>query len=223
MPKISKYGFRSNTQDIAKYFELDVQYSTPYFFIEIPKEFMEAFKLFSKEQLADCNGSLYLKKGHYGDGNRSGKVSAPTEQEAKANLDKAFLLLQQSSIIKTDVIMITFEKDLHTGHYPSSQYNDDHQRIGMKLGLKYCTKVQLGDKVVYNSYRTQKCGDRDEIVRTEISTDSEDVIIPDTPANRIFLENMYSKFHQLIISIGDHLSTPEDVLNLIESNQKLLS
>lgn len=223
MPKISKYGFRSNIPDITKYFELDVQYSTPYFYIDIPKEFMEAFKLFSKEQFANCNGQLYHKKGHYGESNYSGKVSASTEKDVKENCDKAFLLLQQNLVKKTAVIIITFEDKLFTGHYPSSTYNDEHQLIGMNLGLKYCTKVELGDKVVYNSYKTEIWADKNEIVRTEISTAKEDVIILDTLENRLFLENVYSKFHSLILNISDHLNTPEAVLQLIASNQKLLS
>lgn len=222
MPKISKYGFRSNTTDIAKYFELDIQYSTPYFYIDIPVEFMEAFKLFSKEQLTDCSGALYMKRGHYGESNRSGKVSAITEKEVKENCDKAFKLLQENSVKKTEVIIITFEDKLFKGHYPQSTYNDEHQKIGLEFGLKYCTKVQLGDKIVYNSYKTQDWRGKDEIVRTEISTHNEDVIILDTPENRVFLESVYDKFHQLIILLGKHLNTPEDVLNMISSNQKLL-
>jgi len=222
MPKISKYSFRSSSTDIAKYFELDIQYATPYFYIDIPKEFMEAFKLFSEEQLNSCNGVLYLKKGHYGESMRSGKVSASSEKEVKENLDKAFKLLQDNSVKKTDVIVITFEDELHSGHYPSSTYNDQHQIIGMKLGLKYCTKVELGDKLVYNSYKQQNWKGEDEIVRTEISVDDKDVIILDTPENRDFLENVYNKFHTLIVKIGDHLNSPDAVLNLIQSNQKLL-
>lgn len=229
MPKVSKYGVRVSTPDMDKYLEFDVIYnSNDLFFIKVPSSYMEVFKLLSEEELKSCNSRLYLKKGHYGEENRSGKVCGKTEDEVKLNCSALFKLLNDKSVIKTDVIIVNFKKDSSDRHYShkSSYFNDEHQKIGMSIGLKYCTKVQLGDKVTYNTYQPGyvfREGDAPYITRTEVFIDSEDVIIPDTAQNRIFLESMYIKFKSLVETIESHLSTPEAIVNLIESNQKLLA
>lgn len=225
MPKVSKYGFRLTTSDIAKYYEVDIMYSTDtLFYIDVPKDFLETFKLLSEDQLKECNAKTYLKKGHYGNQNRSGKISGITESECKINCDKLFKLLQENSVIKSPVIIITLETNGALDYrHSNSHYNTQHQKQKLVYALKYCTKVQLGDKITYNEYYTETWSGKNEITRREISVDSKNIVIPDTVENRLFLENTYELLFNLIDKMKNHFNNEDSVLELISSNQKLLS
>jgi len=49
------------------------------------------------------------------------------------------------------------------------------------------------------------------------------IIILDTPENRLFLENLYDAINKLREKMTTFLTDPEKLLELIASNQKLLT
>lgn len=56
-----------------------------------------------------------------------------------------------------------------------------------------------------------------------IGTMGNTIIIDDTPENRVFLEIFYQRFDRLIVNLKKFFENSETVLELISSNQKLLS
>jgi hypothetical protein len=56
-----------------------------------------------------------------------------------------------------------------------------------------------------------------------IGYNEKSIIIDDTPENRAFLEDVYSRFDTLIVNLKNFFSSSETVLQLITSNQKLLN
>jgi hypothetical protein len=52
--------------------------------------------------------------------------------------------------------------------------------------------------------------------------DQNPIVIDDTPENRMFLHDIYSKFDSLIVNLAKFFATSDTVLQLIASNQKLI-
>lgn len=225
MPKISRNDMTIHHADIKKYFEVEIMYNQEnLFYAKIDPSFDELFDHATHAKLNEFKATRFYKSSRYRltNGPYSRIVKGDTESECLSNIRKFYEHFLTETIQKRDVIIV-FYNPKDTTNYQQHKYNDAHPQIGMQFGLTYAVETTSGDKKVYNQYKTFDSFGEQIIQRTELSLwNKASVIIDDTPGNREFLEGLYKALFTLNEKLAQFTATPDDLLNLIANNQKLL-
>ena len=200
MPKISNNTISVYNKDIKVDYKIDVNYNQEFmFYALIPEEFKELVKHLTEEELKVFNiVKRYKNKRDQYTHIYDPIISSKTENECLLLIKKCLDDFTTKSITQRDVIIVFYNpKDLCD--YGSHHYNQEHPQIGMQFGLTYAVETSLKDKKVYSIYppggHMNGCV---RVVRKEISLwGRSSIIIPDSPANRESLENLYNAFINL--------------------------
>lgn len=227
MAKIRNVYIRVDNEDIKKSFNVNITYSAKEkrFEIILPDELKQVVIGFTHQENHDKG--LRYKPDYRGNGmdRLCGDyyVIGDTEVLVESKAIEVFTFLNNQQVKRRDVIVIDFQ-DYDNRHYRDN-YNQEHPKIGMQFGLLYCTETKSGEsgKPNYTITKTYNGGLNNEFSKVR-SKDfaSSAVVIDDTEANRLFLENTYSLLSRLINQLSEHCKTPEAILQLISSNQKLI-
>lgn len=124
-----------------------------------------------------------------------------------------------SKVVKNVIIVWCKGKSSEkTDKYERNQGNPESKELEQKFKFILAVETKTGaGKPVYTWQNTTWSN------TISMSYYNENpIIIDDTPENRIFLEDVYTKFDSLIINLQKFFENSDTVLQLIASNQKLL-
>lgn len=223
MAKIGKRSVTIYHKEMKRTFEYEMLYNSDNLFhAMIPSEFNDTFDHLNETQLKELSAAKSYKR-KFNAGPYTRIVHAVNEGSCEEAMKKFIEAVMDSEIKRRNVIVL-FYNGKDQCNYGDHQYNGEHPQIGFQIGLTYCVETTLGDKKIYNLFREEKDFDGEKrTIRKEIRIiDYHTTIIDDTPKNREFLENIYSKLGWLNNQLKEFTKTEESLLGLIESNQKLL-
>jgi hypothetical protein len=218
MPKIKEVEIRVSGKSMNRYFKVVLMYnSDESFYAAIPSEFNELFDSMKEDELNKFGARRLYKNKNMTSFSRI--VSHTIEFGCIENMKQILSVFMDQTIVKRNVIILFYNPQQNT-RYGGLIHNTEHPQIGLQMGLTYCVETLSGDKKSYNIYSKNALGND---TRTEISLWNKScVVIDDTLENRIFLETLYEALDKLNNKLADFTSTPEKLLNLISSGQKLL-
>lgn len=228
MPKISKKTIKIRTDKADKSFDIEVYYNQDNsFYVQVPSVFDDAFDHLTALEKKELSASVVYKntRQHYSLSTTNCKriVSAQTEHEAISAMSNLLHKLIHTQIQLREVIILFYHN--RTVNYNHHTYTNEFEPIGLQLGITYCTEAQVsGGTKNYYQYSTYTAFGEEHTKRKEISIYREScVIIDDTPTNREFVEGIYNAMKILDEKLVKFTATPEALIGLIESNQKLLN
>lgn len=229
MALIRKITICWNSTDVKKHFDVAINYSIKekQFTITLPDELKHIFVTLSEAEQNDLKLTVRKEANYYGDKLAADYlVVADTERLCETRAIDIFKLLNEKQVIRREVIVIDFNEQ--DNHFYKSQYNEHTPRVGMSLGLLYCTETKAGvngqpqytiksiSKLPFEPYAEQVTYSHKQISK-------DNPVVDDTPENRLFLENTYNLLSKLIDNMKTHFGSTEATQQLIASNQKLLS
>lgn len=219
MPKISSNkSIRIETEKFKGHKVVDVHYNKEWrFYVQIPDEYTSQFDSIEKIPHTGRIGRWF------GQGNDPRKkiVHGQSEEEVLERAKEVFTLLAATGLEERNVILVKYvsynENDGRHSDY-------DHVDVGLELALCYAVEVTTpGQKPKYYKYQEYGYGEEKEMRKREVNTGwSKDIAIPDTPDNREFLERIHAATRKLADEMTKYTETPEKLLELIQSNQKLI-
>jgi hypothetical protein len=229
MPKISKNNITIYNEHLKKDFEVVVMYNQKHlFYAEIPEEFKDIVHHFDKSEMEkfhitkDFGGGIQKRISSGINAKYKAIVIAGTEGECLKNIKQVLSYCVGKSVQMRPVIILFYQSDKHT-MYNEHHLNNEHPIVHMEMGLTYCTETSVGDKKVYSIYTERDVFGKKEMSRRELSLwGRAATIIPDTPENRETLETLYFALQGLRDKIKSFTSTPEKLIEFIESKQNLL-
>lgn len=228
MPKINNYFTRVESGDIEQSFNITIYYNNEdKFYAEIPEGFWESCEILSKKE----SDKLRIRKKNkykYSSGPYKFIVWSEKEDDAVAKMKIVLELMIKKTIKKEPVIVIEFDnegtfKSLHE-RWPG---DPDLPKVGLAMRATYCHQLKsgAGEMKYFKYWKSKKIiDDGYETLRCEISVDNNSTIIPDTPENRKFLEDL----HMALTILADKLmqfagsGSSKKLLETIASTQKLL-
>jgi hypothetical protein len=234
MAKISKKTERLRDGEIDQHIEFTVFYNSDIgFYAEVPGDYGENFDQLDDEQLKKLAGQKkYGRKYASADEPHKRIVVATTEDELVEAMKTMVLHLIKMTLAKVPVILIEFEdKSEHADSMyqvvkrqrrgMGDDYRDPNElpTVGLEFSATYCFQVSAsGGKDRFYKYDEHKR-------RTEVHLGwrEKKTMIPDTPENRLFIEELHKALYTLVTKMREFTATPEDMLKLIDSRQKLLS
>lgn len=227
MPKISNNPMSIYHKDIKKDYTIVVMYNQDYaFYAVIPPEFNDIVHHLSEPECKELFiQKKYTTKRGYRDANAKYDpvIAAPSEGECLSRMKKCLESFVDKSVQQRKVIIL-FYNPKDTTNYNEHKYNEHHPQIGMQMGLTYATETSVGDKKVYSLYREYEAFGRTNADRKELNLwNKAATIIPDTPENRETLEYLYNALKLLNDKLASFTSTPEKLLEFIQSKVKLLN
>lgn len=225
MPKISKKTLQIREGDLNENFEFTVNYNTANgFYAEIPAKLNEQFDQLEDQELKDLGAFKQYRYKYNRNGEHKNLVSGESETAVVANMRKIAVRLLTMAMEKVPVIIVYFsnENDRH--------HNDTDMKlpkVGLHLSACYCFKVSTGpDSAKYYTYKEREWFGETRTDRSEVyvGRNRGDVtIIPDTPENRQFIEDLHKALALLVTKLEQFTGTSEAMLNMITNRQKLLS
>lgn len=226
MPKISKKTLQIREGDINESFEFTVNYNSANgFYAEIPARFNEQFDQLDEDERKTLGvWKQYKHKYHQQGGEHKNLVSGESETAVVTNMRAVAVRLLTMALEKVPVIIVYFsnENDRH--------HNDTDMKlpkVGLHLSACYCFKVSTGpDSAKYYTYKEREWFGETRTDRSEVyvGRNRGDVtIIPDTPENRQFIEDLHKALALLVTKLEQFTGTSEAMLNMITNRQKLLS
>jgi len=218
MPKIKSWSPRIYHKNGERHFDINLMYDSEVgFYCNVPAEFAEVIPILSDEVKKElCINRIY-KRGSYHD-----IIVAKTENDFYGTAPKALTALLEAAVVRKQVIILYFEKEGQSNI--DNDYNKEHQKTGVKLAIKYCTELSIGDKKDYAEFTMVQRFSQLEEDRINVYPGRKGhVVLDDTPENRIFVEDFYNKLKQLSELLSDIIMQPGRLLEVISSNQKLLN
>lgn len=225
MPRISTKSLRIQEGDLDERIEIIVYYHTDWgFYAQIPEHLNEAFDQLNDKELKALKASRKYNRRHAMSTEPHKRiVSSPTEDGIVQAMEKLAKKLLTTQVEKIPVIIVTFENK--TSEEEADRINLPN--VGMVLEVTYCFQVSTGgSKPKYYTYEERDWMGEKETVRSEVSLNGwyeKNVVIPDTPDNRKFVEDLHAALKILVNKMVEFTATPENMLKLIDSRQKLLS
>lgn len=214
MPKISKKEHNIYIND-NKFHTLsfDIFYNQKnLFYVTIDEQYNEI--LFSLKDKIDVPVTSIYGAGYH---NMSDKpVSYIVKGDSENKVEELVLKLYREVIGKTlterPVIAVFFRND--RTNYNSMKYNQEHDVLGFNYGLLYCIeKTVQGGKPDYYTTWVSPMNEAD--IHYQRAYLSDCTVIDDTPENRLFLEDLYSKIKNLQKALSKFLPSPELLLSTI--------
>lgn len=226
MPKISTNEINIYHDDIKKALTIVVMYNQKFhFYAEIPNEFYSVVHHLPEDKLTELSIRIMHESKRWHSVNDPHKkiIVGDSESECLVKMKKCLEFLVDKSVQKRDVIILFYNpKDIT--NYNEHLMNNEHPMIGLQYGLTYAVETSVGDKKVYSIYTEYEAFGRKNTNRRELSLwNKSSVIIPDTPHNRETLEQLYHALIALNEKLKSFTSTPEKLLEFIQSNIKLLN
>lgn len=222
MPKISKNNIEIRTSDINKYYDVVVHYNqSNLFYSEIPHEFSEIVNHLEDKELTDL--FMYKEKIKGTSPSRYRFIiTAGTETECLTKVKECLSVLVPKNIKKRNVIILDCNT-LNSG-FLTNPPQTDFPKANLSLELIYAVETFLDNKKVYSQYRTYDAFGEQRVQRKELHFGRANItIIDDTPENRAALENIYNAFILLRKKLSEYTQSPEKLMELINSNIKLLN
>lgn len=222
MPKISTNKERLTIDGLSTLVDIVIMYNQHHrFYTVIPDKYKDTCNCLTQDQLSEFSLEQEYKsktRGLIGNGEYKWIITDNNEHDCLLKAKKCLKHLICNEAQNEDVIILFYNGNAITT-YNNHRYNTEHPQIGIQFGLTYAIKTHLGgDKAIYYQ-RTGIDGKN----RVELNLwNKSATIIPDTPENRAVLENLYEKMKNLNEQLKGFTKTPEDLLNLINSNIKLL-
>lgn len=233
MAKISKKTVRLRDGEIDQHLEFTVLYNSEMgFWAEVPADYSENFDQLDEEQLSSFGGKKkYDRKYMSGDHPHKRIVTAGTEDNVVKAMQTLVLHLIKMTIAKVPVILIDFE---NRSEYADPMYKvikdtrgrrekpdpNELPAVGLEFSATYCFQVSAsGGKDRF--YKYDEHGRRSEV--SQGNWREKHTIIPDTPANRQFIEDLHKALYTLTEKMKEFTDTSDGMIKLIDSRQKLLS
>lgn len=218
MPKIRTIDVKYMADDNEHVMPVNMMYDTgmKIFYIVAPEAFKEAIRTMSDE----LKEQYHVNSGQGLRGVHGWVISH--ESESVITNELRFLFHYCGNAIKKvrNVIVVWCKGQSNEDTQNWNTVGSNKQRLELKQSFKFVygveTKIGDGDAV----YTYQNITYSNTI--TVRGYNESAVIIDDTPENRAFLENVYDKLDNLILNLQKFFDSPESVLQLIQSNQKLL-
>jgi hypothetical protein len=223
MPKISTNQIQLYHKDIKKNYDIVINYNQKvHFYTIIPDEFKEVVHHLDDE-LKDGYFITKLLKRKYDESTYSYVINASSESDCLERTKVCLRALTDKIIEKRNVIIVFYEPNDNM-RYNNHLHNDEHPQIGLKFGLTYAVETSVGDKKVYSLYSKYEAFGKMNTDRKELNLwNKASTIIPDTPENRVMLEQLYSNLDKLNKKLTEFTSTPDKMLEFISSNIKMLT
>jgi hypothetical protein len=221
MPKVSNQRVHIYTDEHDTFFNYSINYDskTQSFYANIPAQFENAFKDLSDEQLEAFGGREKRERGSWA---QKPVIMRATEDEVKTSMAKALKMFMTIDIKKEPVIVIFYANN------NDQNGSESLPNIGLELKAEYCHRVTAcGGLPKFWKYRESEFLDEMRTTRQEIDMEGwrnqKNVVIPDTPENRAFVEKLHKTLKILAEKLGKFTNSPEILLDAISKNQKLLS
>jgi hypothetical protein len=223
------------------------------FYAQLPMKLIENFDALTDEELKQFSARRkYARKWSHSDEPHQRIVTASTEDKLVAAMKILVLHLLRLTLVKVPVIVVEFEnqggREANTfyntkepkrpGHEDEDDDDDEDEdpdekdfnvlpKVGLTFEVTYCFRVSTrGTKDKFYKYSNYDAfGDKRE-KREEVhvsSWRSNDIVIPDTPENRQFIEELHHALHLLVHKFKLFTATADDMLKVIEARQKLLT
>lgn len=224
MPKIStNNSIKIETEKFKMSEQVDVHYNKEvHFYIQIPDKYSVQF-----DSIESIPYTCKIGK-FFGQGNdpRKKVVHGASEKEVLERAKEVFIKLASTSMEERNVIVVQLETHgIDDLSRKRNWYGDiDRPNIGLELQMTYATEVSvLGQKPKYYKYANNYRFGEDVVDRHEVNDGwRKNPVIPDTPENRQFLENIHEALIKLTTTMKEYTETPEKILEMINSNQKLI-
>lgn len=220
MPKISNNTVNVYNHHIQKSFDVAINYNQQHaFYAQIETAFVEIADHMGDDELKDYKLERSYKT-KYRQGSYKWITAGSNKGEVLSQMKK-FLEFATAKTLSHRNVIIVFFTGRDNMRYNNHRYNIEHPQIGLKFGLTYAVETSVTDKKVYSTYNGND--HRGNPIRQELNLYGEaSCIIPDTPENRETLESLYHNLNSLNERLKEFTATPEALLGLISSNQKLL-
>lgn len=212
--KVGKYWADVDTSGITKYYDLDICYISGFgFFIQIPDELQKLVEYLTEEERTKFLIKQYQHSHSY-DPSDPFRVTHNEEHMVTYRIKEVLRHLLKQSVSTRNVIVVHFERIEPRQHMNDFHSNNEHPRVGLALAIAYGVETHIGEVKSYSRWSNgpKICAAKDA-----------KIVLDDTPENRSFLEDLYSKIELLTSKLEDLTNTPERLLGFIESNVKLLS
>ena len=225
MPKISTNNVQIHNKHITKDYTVDIMYNQKHhFYANIHSEYRDIVHHLGDDKLKELSiVKDYAKKYPSAEDKYQPIIVGATENEVLSKMRTALTYFTDKSIVQRNVIIVFYNsKDIQ--HYNRHTYNKEHPQIGLQYALTYAVETSVGDKKIYATYTPYESFGETRINIHELNLyHAASTIIDDTPENRATLEHLYTALFNLNKKLGEFTSTPEKLLELISSNQKLLN
>ncbi len=217
MAKISTNNeIHIRAKSVEKIFLVGVYYNKDMkFFAQVPPEFFDHFNQLDEEKRKEFNAaqsSLHTwnidKVKH--------TIKGATEEECLINMENFITYAIDMIAIKRKVIVLSYVGS-KIDNRSARKNNPEHPHLELGISLLYCTEVSTGANNNTYCIFDENGGRRQDLdVRKDVT------VIDDTEQNRKFVEDVYTKLDILNSALIKFTKTPEVLMQLIASNQKLL-
>lgn len=216
MPKIRTHTVWYTVSPNRHSADVNIMYdgSMKLFYIAIPKAFEDAIHTLSDELKEQYNIKNALGiRGLYGEA-----IIHEKEQELIDKLEDLFYYCGNAIKKVRNIIIVSTESksNADAGKYDNTGCNKERFKLKQEFSFVLAIETKVGDGRPIYTYQGVT-------YTNTISNYGKTIIIDDTPENRAFLEDVYSKFDGLIMNLQKFFENSETVLQLIASKQLLLS
>lgn len=220
MPKIRTQTVHYTISPNRHYMNVNIMYDTgqKLFYVNVPDAFKDAINTMPEDLKEKWNVKSAIGiRGVYG-------LAIIHQQEADLINKLEDLFYYCGNAIKQirNVIIVWSGSKSTTSQdkrYGDMGCNKERNEISQKFKFVLAIETKVGDGNAIYTYQS--------VTYTNTISMSDyggkPVVIDDTPENRSFLEDVYIKFDNLIINLEKFFANSDTVLQLIASNQKLLS
>lgn len=228
MPKISNKAIRVKHDDLDESVNFTIYYNQESsFWAEIPANLNEKFDQLQKDDLVKLSAERAYKYKHQHNGPYKRIVTSESEAGVVNAMTALVNQLLTLLIEKEPVIIVRFENNNQfERHHDPNPDQRELKKVGLALSATYCFKVSTGGtQAKYYKYDERDWFGEMKTTRTEVHIHSrnEAIVIPDTPGNRQFIEDLHAALGALVKKLEEFTATSEDMLALISKQQKLLS
>lgn len=219
MAKIGNFSHKLTADNIDHTIWYTVMYTLKTnFYIAIPSDYRDSFDLLGNDVKKKYGASLMDSSF------KNPIVSNTTLEGAKENFVSLLRLLIESTTSSREVIVVGFKSEKSDSLVRKEKFPN----LGFSLHFVYCTEKKAGGSPPkYYIFTKRQWNGEDHITREEVSVSEsyyhgKDIVIADTPENRIFLETVYKALGELHDKMQSLTSDPENLLAFISSKQLLL-
>jgi rRNA-processing protein FCF1 len=221
MPKIRTYTVTYTVSPNRHSMDVNIMYDTgaKVFYVAIPNSFKNAINTLpaeSKEKW-NINNAIALR------GVNGLAIIHKNESELIEGLEDLFYYCGNAIKQVRNVIIVTSDSKSNSDSKEWDNMGCNIERFKLKQEFSFVlaieTKVGEGKPI----YTYQGVTYTNTISTYSGTHGGRSIIIDDTPENRAFLEDVYSKFDSLIVNLKKFFESSDTILELIASNQKLLN
>lgn len=220
MPKIRTYTVNYTVSPNRHTADVNIMYDTgrKVFYITIPDAFTDAINTMPDElkEKYNVNSSIGLR-GVYG-------LAIIHQQEADliSGLEDLFYYCGNAIKQIRNVIIVSNKSKANADSkdYDAMGCNKERFTLNQEFSYVLAVETKVGDGKPLYTYQGVTYTNTISVYNGSYGNS---IIIDDTPENRLFLEDVYCKFDNLITNLQKFFESSDTVLQLIASNQKLLA